>query len=183
MGIKVKEILLLFVLMKSIISLSRAFRLSKSLKSKIVYNHEFSSHLYSSTNEITSDVKLTEYHSIISDNSLSFGEYSPIIASTTEINNKRIFTDIKTLGISAESDIKENELVWIRGRVNTVRAKGNTCFLVIRSQSFYTIQVCHFKDKENPEISKQLIKFVGNQITLESIVDILGKYSFYLQLY
>ena len=64
-------------------------------------------------------------------------------------------------------------MVWIRGRVNSVRAKGNSCFVVIRSGSFYTVQGLHFKDKENVDISKSMIKFIGN-IQLESIVDIYG---------
>jgi len=46
---------------------------------------------------------------------------------------------------------------------------------VIRSGSFpfHTVQVCHFKDKTQPDESKKLIKFVGN-IALESIVDVFG---------
>ena len=63
--------------------------------------------------------------------------------------------------------------MWLRGRVSSVRAKGNTCFIVLRSNSFYTVQACHFKDKTNPDPSKALIKFVEG-LTLESIVDVYG---------
>jgi len=45
--------------------------------------------------------------------------------------------------------------------------------MIIRSDAFYTVQACHFKDKDEPEASKSLIKFSAN-IPLESIVDIMG---------
>ena len=81
-----------------------------------------------------------------------------------------MYTDVKKLSVDDTID----NIVWIRGRVNSVRAKGNACFTVIRSEAFYTVQACHFKDKANPEASKSLIKFVG-AVPLESIVDIMGK--------
>lgn len=55
-----------------------------------------------------------------------------------------------------------------------ITGKGNACFIVIRSEGFNTVQACHFKDKEQSELSKQLIKFVVGSLPLESIVDIYG---------
>jgi len=103
------------------------------------------------------------------DGQIQFGDYNTI-ASQTE--SPRPYADVKTLG-TAEGSAKEGDIVWIRGRVTSVRAKGNACFMVIRSNAFYTIQALHFKDKTNPDPSKAMIKFVGN-IPLESIVDIQG---------
>ena len=100
--------------------------------------------------------------------SLDFGDYVTI-QSNKEID--REFATVKDLGTSNGKN--DGDQVWIRGRVASVRAKGNSCFIVIRSDSYYTVQVCHFKDKENPDPSKALIKFAEG-LTLESIVDVYG---------
>jgi len=124
------------------------------------------------------EVPQVDYTSIIdNDGSLQYGDYSTI---ASQISITRLYQDIKKIGIESDSDIDDSnksnidDIVWIRGRVCSVRAKGNACFLVIRGGSFYTIQACHFKDKNNPEVSKSIIKYVG-AIPLESIVDIQGK--------
>lgn len=102
------------------------------------------------------------------DQSIQFGDYG-IIASQGPVS--RTFVETKDLGKTTAPAL--GDTVWIRGRVASVRSKGNACFLVIRSGSFYTVQACHFKDKENPDQSKAMIKFVSS-IPLESIVDIQG---------
>jgi len=109
-----------------------------------------------------------DFMSIKNDQSLQYGDFG-IIASQGPVS--RTFADAKDLGVKDSPAI--GETVWIRGRVASVRAKGNACFLVIRSGSFYTLQACHFKDKESPEQSKAMIKYVSS-IPLESIVDIQG---------
>lgn len=102
------------------------------------------------------------------DKSIQFGDYG-LIASQGPVS--RTFVETKDLGTARGPAV--GETVWIRGRIASVRAKGNACFLVIRAGSFYTVQACHFKDKENPDLSKAMIKFVSS-IPLESIVDIQG---------
>jgi aspartyl-tRNA synthetase len=62
---------------------------------------------------------------------------------------------------------------WIRGRVTSLRAEGNACFIVVCDDPFHTIQACHFKDKADPEASKALIKFAA-RLALEMIVDVYG---------
>ena len=57
--------------------------------------------------------------------------------------------------------------------MSSVRVKGNACFLVLRCGSFYTTQAVHFKDKDDADNSKDLIKYAGG-IALESIVDVQG---------
>ena len=103
-----------------------------------------------------------------SDQAVGFGDFS-LIASQEETG--RHFAQFESLG--KEGGPKDGDVVWIRGRVSSVRAKGNACFMVIRSGAFNTVQACHFKDKENPDESKKMIKYVGG-LTLESIVDIMG---------
>lgn len=100
------------------------------------------------------------------DNSLLYGDYDLIASQGT---NSRPYISV--------GELNKNHVgkkVWIRGRVASVRAKGNACFLVIRSSAFNTVQACHFKDKAQPEMSKGLIKFVGG-LALESIVDVFGE--------
>jgi lysyl-tRNA synthetase class II len=110
-----------------------------------------------------------DYYSIDSaDQAVGFGDFS-LIASQGETG--RQFVDFEKLGV--EGGAKDGGIVWIRGRVSSVRAKGNACFMVLRSGSFNTVQACHFKDKENPDESKKMIKYAGS-LPLESIVDIMG---------
>jgi lysyl-tRNA synthetase class II len=122
----------------------------------------------------TSTQSTVDYFAINDDDgAIQFGDYNPI-TSQTEIPRK--YVNVKDLGsASAASPTAPavGDVVWLRGRVSSVRAKGNACFMVVRSGSFYTVQACHFKDKANPDPSKALIKFVGG-LSLESIVDIQG---------
>lgn len=117
------------------------------------------------------EVKEVSYHDkrISSSDEISFGRYASI-SSLNEVC--RPYTDIKTLGLPSSS-ISEDDSVWIRGRVAAVRQKGKSCFLVIRSDSFYTVQACHFLDSTDPNSSKNFLAFIGS-INLESIVDIQG---------
>ncbi|CAD6198248.1 unnamed protein product [Caenorhabditis auriculariae] len=74
------------------------------------------------------------------------------------------FTPVK--GVSGDL---AGQKVWLRGRVHNIRAKGKTCFIVLR-QGIYTIQVSLFVTEK---ISKQMIKFVAG-ISKESIIDVEG---------
>jgi hypothetical protein len=105
------------------------------------------------------------------DGTLQYGDYQIIASQDDQV--RRNYVDVSELGKS-ETSSKVGDKVWIRGRVGNVRAKGNACFLVIRSGAFNTIQACHFKEKANPEISKSLMKYAG-ALPLESIVDIYGE--------
>ena len=128
--------------------------------------HNLAADQTSESVEVSSGVN---YYTIdSSDQTIGFGDFS-LIASQEETG--RQFTQFESLG--KEGGPKDGDVVWIRGRVSSVRAKGNACFMVIRSGAFNTVQACHFKDKENPDESKKMIKYVGG-LTLESIVDIMG---------
>jgi aspartyl-tRNA synthetase len=115
------------------------------------------------------DVPQVDFLSIQNnDQHIQFGDYG-LIASQSPV--ERVYAETKLIG--KPGGPAAGETVWIRGRIASVRAKGNACFLVIRAGSFYTIQACHFKDKAETEQSKALLKFVAG-LTLESIVDIQG---------
>lgn len=63
--------------------------------------------------------------------------------------------------------------VWLRGRLHSIRVKGGSCFLVLRQDSFHTVQAVFFKDKEDPEGSQKMIKYLKT-LTVESIIDLEG---------
>ncbi|GAB1865763.1 Aspartate--tRNA ligase, cytoplasmic [Camponotus japonicus] len=83
------------------------------------------------------------------------------------IQSKEKFEDRKFTAIKNLNKDLENQIVWIRGRLHTSRAKGKQCFIVLRQQS-YTVQGLA---AVNEKISKQMIKFISN-ITKESIIDV-----------
>jgi aspartyl-tRNA synthetase len=65
------------------------------------------------------------------------------------------------------------DTVWLRGRLQSIRVKGGSCFLVLRQDAFHTVQACFFKDKEQPERSQKMIKYLKT-LTEESIIDVEG---------
>ncbi len=78
--------------------------------------------------------------------------------------------------ISSLENVSEDKYgtdVWICGRINSIRIKGGSCFLVIRQDSFHTIQCVYFKEKENPEKSKRIIQYLKS-LTVESVVQLQG---------
>ena len=116
-----------------------------------------------------------DYFSVKTDGRIEFGDYETICSQQKTDTKTKTHSSAKTLGTSAGP--LEGEFVWLRGRVASIRTKGNSCFIVIRSDTFYTVQACHFKesskDEAQVEASKALLKFAAN-IALESIVDICG---------
>jgi len=75
-----------------------------------------------------------------------------------------------TITITPVKDLKvkmAGNVVNIRGRLHTSRAKGKQCFFVVREQQ-HTVQCLAFV---NERISKQMIKFIAH-VSKESIVDV-----------
>uniref|UniRef100_A0A7M4EAG9 Aspartate--tRNA ligase, cytoplasmic n=1 Tax=Crocodylus porosus TaxID=8502 RepID=A0A7M4EAG9_CROPO len=77
---------------------------------------------------------------------------------------ERVLVKIKDLTTE-----KADEVIWVRGRIHTSRAKGKQCFLVLRQQQFNVQALVAVGD----HASKQMVKFAAN-INKESIVDIEG---------
>lgn len=94
---------------------------------------------------------------------VSVGKYG----QTDMIQSKEKFEDRKFTVIKNLNKSLQNQMVWLRGRLHTSRAKGKQCFIVLRQQS-YTVQGLA---AVNETISKQMIKFISN-ITKESIIDV-----------
>jgi hypothetical protein len=106
-----------------------------NINNNAIYNTIYKSKLYLSS---TINNKVN-YFDVDSLNGLyQCGDYN-LIASQNQVHRK--FTDVKTLGSDIGPTIGDN--IWIRGRLSSIRVKGNACFLVIRSGSFYTIQVIY----------------------------------------
>lgn len=99
---------------------------------------------------------------------IAMGDYSLIASQGAE---KKQYSSIGSLG--SPNGPQVGEKVWLRGRVTSLRAKGNACFAVIRNGPYYSVQICHFKSKANPQESKELLQFMSG-LSLESIVDIYG---------
>ncbi len=83
----------------------------------------------------------------------------------------RPFTKVNDL--DNEALYPANSKIWLRGRLHSIRVKGGSCFLVLRQDSFHTVQACYFKDKNDPEGSKKMIQYLKS-LTVESIIDLEG---------
>ena len=113
---------------------------------------------------------IVNYFQVNDDDVIESGDYALI---NSEGATGRKFADVASLSQQSSSGYQVGDRVWLRGRVANVRAKGNVCFIVLRSNVFHTIQLTHFKDKDNQAASKQLIKFAGS-LALESVIDVFG---------
>ena len=105
--------------------------------------------------------------------------YAPMGDMTVVMSRSRSgrdFVDVKEIGGADDAKYGPGSKVWVSGRLNSIRVKGGSCFLVLRQNSFDTLQACFFKDKENPEQSAKMIKYLKT-LTTESIVNIEGTVS------
>jgi aspartyl-tRNA synthetase len=85
----------------------------------------------------------------------------------------RTFTKLSDLATECSASSKAGDIVWLRGRLHSIRVKGGSCFLVLRQDAFHTIQAVFFKDKDRPEYSQKMIQYLKT-LTVESIIDIEG---------
>lgn len=96
----------------------------------------------------------------------TMGDFSRVMSRS---RTERSFAIVSTL----EDDHEPGATVWLRGRLQSIRVKGGSCFLVLRQDSFHTIQACYFKDKENPEESQKMLQYLKT-LTVESVIDLQG---------
>lgn len=108
---------------------------------------------------------------------LSFDEQSnyPKMGDMTRIMSRsrtqRKFANVADL--ENEDVHAPGSKVWLRGRLQSIRVKGGSCFLVLRQNAFHTVQALYFKDKEDPEGSKKMLKYLKS-LTAESVIDLEG---------
>jgi len=82
--------------------------------------------------------------------------------------------DLETSDSNSDSNVHQpGDKIWLRGRLDSIRVKGGSCFLVLRQGSFHTVQALYFKDKEDPEGSKKMLKYLKS-LTVESVIDLEG---------
>uniref|UniRef100_A0A1B6H532 Aspartate--tRNA ligase, cytoplasmic n=1 Tax=Homalodisca liturata TaxID=320908 RepID=A0A1B6H532_9HEMI len=93
-----------------------------------------------------------------------YGTFGLIRSSDEDKNRKTSFTHIKDLCPSIT-----NQVVLVRGRLHTSRAKGKQCFMVLRQQQFTVQCLVNVSDT----VSKQMVKFASN-INKETIIDVIG---------
>ncbi|KAK1166046.1 aspartate--tRNA ligase, cytoplasmic-like isoform X1 [Acipenser oxyrinchus oxyrinchus] len=87
---------------------------------------------------------------------------SPLVQSQHKLD--RVLVRVQDLTTE-----KTDQLLWLRARIHTSRAKGKQCFLVLRQQQFNIQALVAVGDRA----SKQMVKFAAN-INKESIVDVEG---------
>jgi len=68
-----------------------------------------------------------------------FGDYEVLMSQGT---TGRSFVSATDLTVPAP-DAPPPSPIWLRGRVQSVRAKGSSCFIVLRQGAFSTVQVLH----------------------------------------
>jgi len=102
----------------------------------------------------------------------SFTEAGILMSSATPEEQKRVYSPIRDLGKAVEA----GQEVWVRGRVSTVRAKGKSCFFVLRAQGQYTVQGLFLKNvfKETPKQAQEMLTSLS-KVTEESIIDVRGQ--------
>lgn len=100
-------------------------------------------------------------------------EYEPMGDLTRVMSTSRTGRNFARVADLESDNYTPGDTVWLRGRLQSIRVKGGSCFLVLRQDSFHTVQACYFKDKENPEQSQKMIRYLKS-LTVESIVDLEG---------
>lgn len=108
-------------------------------------------------------------------------EYQPFGDLTRVMSRSRSGREfVKVQDLEEDDDGKSGvnrynvgDTVWLRGRLYSIRVKGGSCFLVLRQDSFHTVQCVFFKDKDRPEFSQQMIKYLKS-LTEESVIDVEG---------
>jgi len=102
------------------------------------------------------------------DNYPTMGDYARTMSRS---RSGRAFCQVSDIGMN--SIHKPGDTIWLRGRLQSIRVKGGSCFLVLRQDSFHTVQATFFKNKDDPETSQKMIKYLKS-LTAESIIDIEG---------
>ena len=117
--------------------------------------------------EIIHDVTYLSY-----DKQEEYEPFGDLARTMSRSRSGRPFANVNDL--SDEAKYKVGDKVWLRGRLHSIRVKGGSCFLVLRQDAFNTVQAVYFKDKENPEQSQKMVKYLKS-LTVESIIDLEGE--------
>ena len=83
---------------------------------------------------------------------VSVGKYG-----VAQMNQSRDCPAFRFIDVSALSPKLNEQVIWVRARLHTSRAKGKQCFFILRQQQF-TVQCIAYVSEE---ISKQMIKFAS----------------------
>jgi aspartyl-tRNA synthetase len=101
-----------------------------------------------------------------------------LVRVMSQSRSGRTFARVADMELCSNSDNEDSlfaigDRVWLRGRLQSIRAKGGSVFLVLRQNSFHTVQACYFKDKSNPEASQTMSRYLKS-LTVESVIDLEG---------
>ncbi|KAL0479813.1 aspartyl-tRNA synthetase [Acrasis kona] len=98
----------------------------------------------------------------VKDGSKPYGNY-PLVQSSHR--NDIDYTPIHTLNKDADGKV-----VTVRARIHTIRAKGKSCFVLLRD-GMYTVQALGFAGDELPV---EVVKF-ASRLSKETVIDLTGK--------
>jgi len=99
-----------------------------------------------------------------------YGDYAVIQSTTPPGGSGRTFVRVDGLRMEV---VDEEGMVWVRGRVHTLRAVGRNVFLVLR-QSTSTVQAVL---AEGGGTSKAFVKWASKELPVETIVDVHARLS------
>lgn len=94
-----------------------------------------------------------------------YGDYAVIQSTTPVAGSGRTFVRVDALRMEAAD---EAGMVWVRGRVHTLRSVGRNVFLVLR-QGTATVQAVLV---EGVDVSRAFVKWAAKELPAETIVDI-----------
>lgn len=94
-----------------------------------------------------------------------YGDYAVIQSTTPAAGSGRTFVRVDALRMEAAD---EEGMVWVRGRVHTLRSVGRNIFLVLR-QATATVQAVL---AEGGDVSRAFVKWASKELPVETIVDI-----------
>ena len=103
------------------------------------------------------DIKFT-------DDAAFCGDYETVASKT---HGTRSYMPITSLPVDGSA--------WIRGRLQSIRIKGGSVFLVVRQGAFETVQCCFFKKDFNDETKAKTMLNYFKSLTAESVVDVYGE--------
>jgi aspartyl-tRNA synthetase len=100
--------------------------------------------------------------------------YAPMGDMTRIMSRSQTGRSFAKIADLETSSYKDGDTAWISGRLHSIRVKGGSCFLVVRQNSFDTVQAVYFKDKEQPDESAKMLRYLKS-LTVESVIQLEGK--------
>uniref|UniRef100_A0A7S1B3S7 aspartate--tRNA ligase n=1 Tax=Corethron hystrix TaxID=216773 RepID=A0A7S1B3S7_9STRA len=114
-----------------------------------------------------------------------YGDYETVASRSSSTG--RVFVPVSAIGCAADlpegadeeglcGSYGAGDALWVRARLASVRVKGGSAFLVLRTDAADTLQAVYFKTKDAGETGAKMLKYLKS-LTAESVVDVYGTLS------